>query len=116
MCIRDRDVVAYWRRNITDTQLTLVDREFMPIEVMEDWKRFILERIMTWAADWNEFPRLIQRFIDEIDVDDATLQKNLDDPQLMLDQIQTTLPTSLVTNYRNDVVKHTLEIAEEILN
>ena len=88
----------------------------MPIQVMEDWKRFILERIMTWAADWSEFPRLIQRFIDEIDVDDSTLQKNLDDPQLMLDQIQTTLPSSLVMNYRNDVVKHTLEIAEEILN
>ena len=111
----DKDVVAYWRRNITDAQLTLVDKEFMPIEAMEDWKRFILERITTWAADWNEFPRLIQRFIDEIDIDEATLKKNLDDPQLMLDQIEKTLPSSLLENYRNDVVEHTLEIAEEIL-
>ena len=86
------------------------------INVMENWKIFVLDRITTWAEGWDEFPRLVQRFIDEIDVDQTILQQNLSNPQLMLDEIETVLPTSLVTEYRNNVKERTLIIAEEMFN
>lgn len=113
---RDQQVVDFWRQSILNSRLILIDNEFMSIEVMEQWKQFVLDRITTWAAEWDEFPRLVQRFMDEIDVDDATLQQNLSNPQLMLDEIETVLPTSLVTEYRNNVKERTLIIAEEMFN
>ena len=113
---RDEDVVAFWRRSILDNQLTLIDKEFMSITVMENWKKFILERIVTLWDGWDEFPRLVQRFTDEIEVDETILQQNLDNPQLMLEQIKILLPNSLVTEYRNNVKERTLIIAEEMFN
>jgi len=88
----------------------------MSITVMENWKKFILERIVTLWDGWDEFPRLVQRFTDEIEVDETILQQNLDNPQLMLEQIKTLLPNSLVTEYRNNVKERTLIIAEEMFN
>ncbi len=113
---RDEKIVAFWRTSILDSELTLIDKEFMSINVMESWKIFVLDRITTWAEGWDEFPRLVQRFIDEIDVDQTILQQNLSNPQLMLDEIETILPTSLVTEYRNNVKERTLIIAEEMFN
>jgi len=100
---------------LDNSDAPVIDESFISREVIESWRKFVLEAVFNRGNSWDEFPRFINRFLDEPDLDREDLEMYLSDPERMLAEIHYGLPDLSVKQYYKDVVDKSLDIIEEIL-
>ena len=109
------DFVLASHNYLDNSDAPVIDESFISREIIESWRKFVLEAVFNRGNSWDEFPRFINRFLDEPDLDREKLEIYLSDPERMLAEIHYGLPDLSIKQYYKDVVDKSLDIIEEIL-
>ncbi len=115
---KDRDQLRKWQDEVSalDSIVNAVPDTFIERDVLSEWGKYVAERVLTMAANWQAFPRFIARYLDDPGLDESQVEELVADPSSMIEQVYATVPREVIDGYRAIAVQQSLRHVEEILS